>query len=739
MRRKNPFIGRTAFTSRGASFVEILVALVIILISALAAGSFFSNQMSLTRNMTKVSSCRAALDSQLSYLRQMGSAGGSFEWDGRGSAAGPTVGASRNAETVTTGLDDPWMKATVRNQAMLSTDLLKDNGAGPHQLNAHLLSRGAMGTVSALYNNVPGICTGIDISTLAKDPSQQNPADIDLDLLKNFKSTIQIEPYDLVSGAADTSCPNPMWARPQGYMDAQMATNKVVSFSPDVSAKIGYRVKLKGTYEDISGASKTCAASEDFAYPIDRQKQKISVVLNASDVSTDSISPAMAVTPYRDRPECTQDATARFGAKLKLDVGFSALPSIGTSGNGRIDPGTVFLCADRSVQINPDFCHGAAGAAMDGSPQTAAMAAANPWVPCNEVKACGLAPASVVYARSGPGEIKYTLNYDNSTAPAGHPDGLWGCDIQIDVATVDAAGNFELLSSHAHPNPTWAALGLKATGGKYFQPTKNCYACYKKKPFSFLAIIAIVAVGALTGGVGALAAGIALAATAAGVAAACASGLGGACRVGGAKFLHNSCYAEFPPTGKKFCKVRKPRYPAWFIPPGQTEITPIPCKELKDQPYPYPENNKTYSFPASDDQAVKDDLWIDTAAGRYCEAQAVCESGTWKPVTEPGDPPNPPMASCGNFKTEKNLNSDGSVTSRCTLMIPDNYAGVMHDRNYYFGFPNLCNGTQRCKISGSHTYYPTDGRDNSVINHGPDYLFYEPYVHSNDASLPGCT
>ena len=79
------------------------------------------------------------------------------------------------------------------------------------------------------------------------------------------------------------------------------------------------------------------------------------------------------------------------------------------------------------------YCSGDPGASMQLRQVTAGG-----WVPCSQVTACGVPSTTRNFT---PATNEYTLTYQ-----ATQPSDFWGCDVKIDVASIDLAGNFKRLS-----------------------------------------------------------------------------------------------------------------------------------------------------------------------------------------------------------------------------------------------------------------------------------------------------
>ncbi len=688
----------------------------VVLVTALAAGSFFSNHLSTVRNLTKVSSCKAALDSQLAYMRQFSAAPLAMPWTRN--AGGPTI------ETFPNGYTDAWLDDAVRLTPLAGQDLMASTGApSGRALRSVFLQQSSVGLVASLYNNVPNICTGPVAVTSIGAKSGHTAFTADTEVLKDLGVTIQIEPFDLVSGAA-LGC-GARWARPRGVMEPQLAGQPatLVTFPPDVDASIGYRVHLRGTYTNGPTNIVNCDASEDFRYPVDRALQRISVILNAYEpaVEANSVTPASTAVAGVPRPQCSHTLGAT-PATLKLGIGFRA--------GQPIEPGTVFLCRDTSRQMNPNWCPGAPnGAAMQGQNYNVNGALNAPWVPCDQVSACGIAPASVTFTQATAREARYELNYrsvDGST-----PDGLWGCDIKMDVATVDTAGNFRLLSQENNP----LVAGVNAdTTLKYYQPT-DCYKCYKKKPRNWGAIVAI-AIG--FGAIGLLA----------------ACGMMGACGSKGYRFLGHQCFDKYPgnaPGDKYYCRKVRPNNPAWWTAPGVR----CPARTVTYAGHP----SMSYTLPQSGDDEVVEDSATNVTTGVYCEAQAICSNGNW--VGAPDDMGGvSPIENCGRAITERRLDISGlppgsaapaSGPKQCLVVIPDGVAYPLMTPSDYGSYqvcpPSITGQGSNVLCSYSinavtgavmNLRYPPDALTGAASNTNPSTYFYFENLTPLDQTLPSC-
>ncbi|HVK60420.1 MAG TPA: type II secretion system protein, partial [Bdellovibrionales bacterium] len=431
-RRRAGWVTDWIRNSRGATLVEILASLVIIVLAAAASGAFFTSQVGVIRGLTKGSACKTAVESQMAIFERASSVAIAMPWRTQNPTGGPLlvdvkgafppVGAGKASNALP--FSDPWLDDSLRlnintaagKHPITSTQLLPGT-PGNYILDTVHLQRGTMALITSLYNGVPGICNGpILMSSIPQKVPAFQPDPL---LLKNFDSTIQIEPIDLKTGGL-VACstyyprPQPVMIDGAGQMTGKhtaISPNQIIGFQPDFSTRsdIGFRVTIRGQYDEFSGATKNCGVTQDFQYPVDSRPQSPSVILNAigKGLPAGSVEPPDAFGPSRIKK---QDAQANADAKLILEIGFKN-PSSPTDPGQPLDPGTVFMCRDRSEQLNPNYCPGkgkggtltVAGATMNGAPSAPAN---SPWVPCDQVTVCGIAPqtASSFFSQPAPNE-----------------------------------------------------------------------------------------------------------------------------------------------------------------------------------------------------------------------------------------------------------------------------------------------------------------------------------------------
>jgi hypothetical protein len=688
--------------ARGASLVEILAAVVIVVVTAAASGAFFTSQTNIIRTLTKGSACKAAVESQISQFTKASNVALAMQWKfdtATTNLVADTYGVTPPSVPGGIPYADPWLDDSLRLQlsAPLSIPIqaapILSGPIGASILDTIHLQRGSMALLTSLYNGVPGICTGVPYSAILEKLG--TGVVTDLNLLKNFASTIQIEAFDLKTGATLPCTPH--FPRPMPVMVDDTGTftgshpypatafgsaiagtpTKIVSFNPLTDPNVGFRVKIAGQYDEFSGATKTCGVAQEFRYPIDSFKQKPSVILNATGrhMGDGSVDP-----PEADAPLLPTGATARTClhnpgdyAQLKLEIGFKNDPS-GVVPATPLDPGTIFMCRDVSVQMNVDgttpYCPGfpggtTAGATMNGSPSAPPD---SPWVPCDKVTVCQISPDPAQTLFTQPN--KFEAYFKNVYRTQGGPnDGLWGCDVRIDVATVDMAGNFTLLSEKAHPLvPTVS----QATALKYYQPS-DCYLCYKKKRRSLVGGLLLGALIGIAFMLGPLA--IPLTLTAVGTAG--VIGATGACAVGacstpkGYTHKYNSCTNSPPSRG--FCRKVQPSKPAWWTASIAT------CPSIS-----YAGPSGAIVIPVGQDGDLYENSFVDGSTAGWCEIEAMCTGGVWQGLPSDGEPTSP-IFRCGQLATKYNLTTatgPAGAIPECYVPIEPPYPALYPRSNY---------------------------------------------------------
>ncbi len=691
----------------GMSILESLLALGLVLGLAFTAGNYFYQQKSVLNITSNAGTCRNVLEGQLSYLRQLGTTPAGVSW----SHAAGTMGAANPS-----AFADPWLQDTFRYSNIQAKPIFLGTTGLQTTIDNSILSLGTIGTLNSLYNNVPALCaTGVDVATLPMKGGPFNPAvassfnpAYDYMALSQFSTVMKVQALDLRSESV--SCPAaPFIVRPQGVQDSQTFRPHVMIGS---KPEMGYRVTLVGNYKDTKGGNNTCEVTEDFSYPVDHSSQNLAVVQTANFLP-------VAGNPNIVRPQCTHNP----GMASELDLKLSVQPTNGT----RIETGTVILCADMSQQMNKDYCFNAGvstpGAGMQGQDYNSDGLLRKDtvkWVPCSQVTACGIAPTNYTQTPHPTilGGVEYNLKY-SSPVSGGARDGLWGCDIRIDVASVDLAGNFQVLTREE------AGVTYPPFAKQYF-PTTDCFACYQKKKRKWGAfIVSVILFGPILS---------------------CLAGVGGVCKPSGMRFIGYNC--KDISAGNTFCRKIPPKRPDWTPAPGGV------CAPMTQAfPSPYP---GTYTFPETPSGGVYENVTLNPD-GTYCEVSGLCDNTRWAGVPDQENLTSP-FASCGYIYTQYKVDISGlppgattipAGKAQCILPVPDGSNLYLPGEATYskfqvcpassFGTSSvLCDPTQN-QIDGSPIIYPTDpmtGTPNSTDANL--YLYYKREFNSG-SGLPQCT
>jgi hypothetical protein len=726
-------------SSLGMSVVEVIIAFAVIALVALASASFFNQQRLLLSNFTPNSECKSVLESQMNYIRQQGTAAIGLPW----TESAPTGGVTTHyAVGEPSRYQDPWLPASVRYYTSGATPvpLVQATTTDRALVSNYPLQRGATGLLNSLYNYNPGICTtGIDPTTLGST-SLLTPH-FDPKSLAGFATTIQIQPFDLVNKTVNAACPMPLWIRPRGVPDYDLVppANRPFDFPPSVSGNYGYRVTLNGTYTDLTNNVKSCSLSEDFSFPVDKKAQSLSVIWSTS-IDTSSVAgtvgqsgaelpPEANALSGSQRPVCSHEPG--MPASLTLTIGFNTNP---TTPVPPVETGTVFMCRDFSQQLNPNYCEQykndpTAGlhAVMQGTEYNvegdgSATPLTKKWVPCSEVTACGIKPTSFTTLEDPnvPGALTYRLKYDNDTTTS--KDGIWGCDIRIDVASVDLAGNFRTLAAE----PPVSAMTNSIDARHFFRPT-DCYICYKKKKRSWGSfIISTILFGPILS---------------------CLGGVGGVCRPKGLRYKGYSCTNSL--SGADVCMKVPIKSPRWV-----NDTTPR-CPALR-LAYPAGYSGPPLSYNPAPEGTIIDDPQSLTAQGGYCDVMAICDGHNWRGVEDDAGG-YAPMIECGKVWTRYKIDIGGASPGaaapmgapECTIPVPDS-ASV-----HTYSYNDLYSGMQVCvpAITGQNTNllcqatpnaaggydinYPTNAMTGASPNTNPNQYYYFRQIVPTP-TLPGC-
>ncbi len=691
----------------GMSILESLLALGLVLGLAFTAGNYFYQQKSVLNFTSNAGTCRNVLEGQLSYLRQLGSVPAGVSWTHAPGSAG-----MGNASAFA----DPWLQDTFRYSSIQASPIFLGPAGLRTTVDNSSLSLGTIGTLNSLYNNVPTLCaSGVNVATLPLKGGPFNPAvassfnpAYDYAALSEFSTLMKVQAIDLRTGVA--SCPAaPLVIRPQGVQDSQtFKPHQMIASKPE----LGYRVTLVGNYKDTKGGNNTCEVTEDFTYPVDHSSQTLAVVQTASFLP-------VAGNANVVRPQCSHNP----GMPSSLDLKLSVQPTNGT----RIETGTVLLCADMSQQMNQNYCfdggNSTPGAGMQGQPYNVDGLLRKDtvkWVPCSEVTACGLPPTSYTQTPHPTilGGVEYNLKYSGS-APGAARDGLWGCDIRIDVASVDLAGNFQVISKEE------AGVTYLPFAKQYF-PTTDCFACFQKKKRKWGAfIISVILFGPILS---------------------CLAGVGGVCKPRGMRFIGYNC--RDISAGNTFCRKQPAKRPDWTPAPGGA------CMAVtRPFPNPYP---GSYTFPETPSGGVYEEVILNPN-GTYCEVSGLCDNTRWTGVPDEENLASP-FATCGNIWTQYKIDISGlpqgttavpAGKAECILPVPDGSNLFLPNETAYSAFqvcaPSsfgtasvLCDPIQN-QIDGSPIIYPMDPMTGTPNSTDPNRYLYFKREFNPAAGLPQCT
>lgn len=411
---------------------------------------------------------------------------------------------------------------------------------GKNIINGVFLQTGAIARAINFYNygidNNKDICTNYISLTEAIEllPNQITEKQNLLASIQKQKSNLADSKYSLKvskaigSSAKDaflTQCQRPFIPAPITYQPVKMEDDPALSITlPEIaSEKAGFLISLKHSYKNKDGNSTSCEVSRYIASHID------SAVTNPEPDVTINFSPG------RDQPGEFK-ATDEFNLKLPNKQGFSARNScrvdrpshgdnpsftplrqdrmesdwdeplkvvkikvkIAFDHNSPGEAGSIFLCRDQSVQYNKNYC----GIKNSETPDPRTQ----PWVPCEVATLCGVpVDGSKLYAQSlvaGQSQIELLFTMDSNTQVfdakkntlVSSPQAFIGCDLRMDIATVDIAGN-----SYAMSNSKRASYhsDLESQRAHIFQMFYQPVDCWNCKIYKFRSLFSRLVRGLL--------------------------------------------------------------------------------------------------------------------------------------------------------------------------------------------------------------------------------------------------
>lgn len=335
-------------------------------------------------------------------------------------------------------MTDLGIPAGIRSSLVAAQPNLIEN-TNPVALRNPLLLNDTMAALTSIYNSNPAsYCQNADGAPLPNDANFFTPPE-NVHQLNNLAINIRIRPLNLFNKTALPNCPSPLIPMPKGIYNQVgfpnvtnpiTGPNPAFQFAPEYRPDLGWEVTLRGQYEGRDRQIETCSLQTRVDYPVDSGAQ---ATFRPSVIVTSNVSVSDSNVPYINYPAVNQPR-AQCSHNPGVDSGRFTL-QLGFLGANRMEPGSVLLCRDTSVQIVGSWCEGAAGASQVPSGLQPNIAT-SPWVPCDQVTACGIRPSGSTLTTGGNYEqdVFYSLTYDSTD--------MWGCDIRIDQAMVDSSGNF---------------------------------------------------------------------------------------------------------------------------------------------------------------------------------------------------------------------------------------------------------------------------------------------------------
>ena len=611
---------------RGASLIETLIAASIVVVVSLGASIYFVAQLNQTRRLSDVGRCSGSLASAMATLKSRGLATNAFPMSSSGGrpALPPSALAVFAREKI-----DLDVRRTPLAQAGQVIEF--DPGQNPTViLHSPALLEGTVAAVGAIYNSDRNrfcqtaggrqiLGPGLDPSFPAINilPSRAVAS------LKDAVVNLSIAPYRISDGAIIGGCPDviprPAAAQepaptggppPQKIFTAGGAN--MFRFHDRFDSDVGFEVTLSARYQETTtGEMKTCQLRERFQYPVDANVAAKPIPFSTSTVPGSPFNNLVEPAETRvgqQRPQCSHGDGSTHG-RFTVEFGFRS------PGGGRpaLEPGSVVLCRDASTvpaPVNGGWCQGGAGASMTvgaSIPDTSDQR----WVPCDQLRVCGNAPvASAFNFASYSADASYRMTFDSAK--------LWGCNVRIEYAAVDPAGNVQLADT--------SEMGI------YFKPPP-CYNCIYKKRRGFFNVqlcwIAIqVGIGQRGGCKGKSFKS-------------CADRTGGRVR----------CTREDAPDPLDHLTKR----------PCETPVYGTFAPDAPGATYRIPEDVTRTSLPHGSLESVN---YLSPSKETMCEAHYTCTDGTWTRITE-----EPAEPLCGRVYTKYVVNpSTGVVAASCTTM-----------------------------------------------------------------------
>lgn len=410
---------------------------------------------------------------------------------------------------------------------------------GRNIINSVFLQTGAIARATNFYHfgltNSEDICTdfiplGRAIDLLPKEITEKNQLQT---MIRQRHTSLPGATYSIrvrkaVSAPEGTQilheCNRPFVPAPLSYGGIDVDKGPDMSLElPDMAQdRAGLHVSIKSQFTNKEGQVETCEVSRYLAPYVD------------SAITNPEPEVVLDFNPGRDQPNEFQ--SSGFPLKLPNKDGFSARNSCRVSrpafrdnpeyipkNQDRMEsdwqeplkkikaqvqisytnlspgePGTVLLCRDQSTQYNKNYCGLKNQETLDPKHQ--------PWVPCEMATLCGVpVDGSKLLAGStdvGQFSIELPFIMDSSTqvldpktkSLVAAPQAFIGCDLQMDIAAVDIAGNSYAISNSKRES---YHKDLGAQRAHIFQMFYQPVDCWNCKIYKYRSLFSRLVRGAL--------------------------------------------------------------------------------------------------------------------------------------------------------------------------------------------------------------------------------------------------
>lgn len=362
-------------------------------------------------------------------------------------------------------------------------------------LHNHLLLKGALAQLTNIYHDFQGDVEDICITGIATDKIFSsynvggNSTEVKTNLLKDFTSQAKL--YPIFGRSQDDKrteifCPRPFVPTASQTISGGGRVFKIPNNAiPDG----GFVLELTGSYVDLAGVSKKCSVTRKFYQGTDNtltQPESYARVIDVYPKGMDyksktppqifkqdflygfpkiteytvggekKYSVDSALTENSCRVAGSNAVISRHAQKNPLEVmqKYEVTLEVGTAPNANTEPGTLMLCKDRSQQLAAGWLNRSNRWVKPGESNYSwvfdydQLEDQTKWVPCDRVTLCGVPSKSAKFIPDphNPYNLKYELKFESSEkATPGVRDAFYGCDLKMDVALVDPAGNSSAL------------------------------------------------------------------------------------------------------------------------------------------------------------------------------------------------------------------------------------------------------------------------------------------------------